>query len=520
MSLIDRGRKFASSAFSLASEQLKTFSKLASPAAPGFEAPAVSNGFNQADSRTLKELNSWEALLGRISYAAGPNYTRYSSYPATKLQPQKVYEILRQADLGYPLLWAEACEQILERDAHIRSTDYARRVETSGKPVRVHAANETDLANSLAKFCKAVVDEIDAFDQAVEDLLGANGQGWSCSEIVWEWDAVRFPGPNGEDISLKVLCPRRLDWIHPKHFYFEQFTDEPQLVLGPGKGQVSLPPNKFIFHAAAGTGLIERRGFMRSCVWPHLIKMNATRDWAVFENMYGIPQVEGVYDPDRFNADANRTMYQQMLADFGKGTPALHPNDFEIKITNPPPTGKADDVFGALIGFANTEMSKAIQGETLTTELGGMGSYNAAAAHADVKHAIVRADARKLSDTMRRFLLTPIIDLNIEALAKTLGASPEDIRNNVPKISWRIDRETDPKTRAEIITMALKWGLKVDQDQQRDEFGLDAPKPGSEPLTGEPVILADGAKAVGTLEAAQGVDNPKDVPPTSGADNI
>jgi len=500
MSLIDRLRGAVQAFGSLVPQPVKGM-----PPNAGLGGSAT-----KANTVTSRIANSVDALFGRLSYSAGPQFTRYSSYPATALDPQKIYAILREADNGFPLRKAELDEQILERDGHLRGIDYSRRYEVSGKPFRVQPRNETPLAISVAKFVRASIDEIDSFDHAIEDLLSANGQGYSAAEIVWHFDALRFTNPDGVRVIAKTLVPHSLSYVHQKHFRFDLGTDEPYLVMSGG--DIALPPNKFVFHDATGTGLIEKRGFMRVCAVLHAAKQWSLRDWLVYEHMYGIPQLEGIYEQDRELSDLDRSTYEAIVRDYGQGIPAIHPDNFQIKITPPPSGGKSDDVHGALIGWANAEMSKCVLGSTLTVEMGGVGSYNASETHADVRHAIVRADARKLATTIRNQLFVPIIEMNMDVLASLFGATPEEIRNCVPTMAWRIDRETTPSQRAQIISMAINdWGMEVDSEQQRDEFGIDAPRPGSNPLPGKPQAVSSGGVAVGSLEASRdGVQPPKE----------
>jgi len=96
--------------------------------------------------------------------------------------------------------------------------------------------------------------------------------------------------------------------------------------------------------------------------------------------------------------------------------------------------------------------------------------------------------------------------------------SPEEIRASVPWILWRIDRETSPRDRADIIAKAInEWGLGIDEDQVRDEFGLNAPPPGKKPLGGKPISVGTGGLAP-SLEASEGgveappKDSPKPAP--------
>jgi len=469
------------------------------------------------DSATTKILRSVDALFGRVSYDSGPAFTRYSSNPATGLNPQMINAALLAANNGYPLVWAEMVEQVLERDGHLSGIDAARRDEVAGKPFRVHPKPGADpgVAVAVAKFVRASLDELDGFEQCVFDILSANGMGYSSQEIVWKLDRVRFPDESGNTVAIDAVCPRSLEWVHPKHFRFDLRTDEPRIVISNTDN--TLPPNKFIFHASTGTGLIERRGFMRPCIWYHAAKQWALRDWLTFAHLYGIPQLEGIYDGEISQQPELRTLYETVLRDFGEGIPAIHPRDFEVKITQPPAGGKSSDVHGALMGMCNAEMSKRVQGETLTTEMGQYGSYGASETHADVRHAIVVADGKKLCNTYRRDLFRPIVELNATRLAAALGRTSEEIMAAVPVASFRIDREVSPMDRQKIYEGAVGLGLEVDQDQYFDEMGFDRPRPGSKPIPGQPVTVSQGGAAVSTVDAVDGVKVEAPQPASSGS---
>jgi len=299
-----------------------------------------------------------------------------------------------------------------------------------------------------------------------------------------------------------------LDYVHQKHFRFDTTTDEPYLWFSEGTAR--LPAGKFIFHRAAGSGFVERRGYMIACTWLHAAKSWALRDWLVYSNVYGLPQIEGIYEGDVEQLNLHRTIYEAMLRDFGHGKPVIHPDDFKLTVQQSPTGGRAQDVFGALVGWANTEMSKRVQGETLTTEVGGVGSYAIGDVHADVKNAIVRSDARKLASTLRTDLLVPILALNAPVLGNLWGVNPYDIMAAVSRISWRIERETTPEVRARIYSLGVnELGADLDPDQFYDEFGFDRVSARNEPLRGKPVTVSSGGAAVSTVDAGDGVTVPK-----------
>lgn len=457
--------------------------------------------------------SSPEALRGRISYQAGPQHTRYSTYVAEGLSPATIKSVLHDADLGIMFRWADLCEQVLERDGHLRSVDRGRRVEVSGKPFRVQPVNDSPLALTLAKFMRAVVDQIDSFDRSVYQMLQANAVGYSLSEIVWQQSKLRFAA-DGKTVALNGIYPRQIDWVHPKHLRFDRDTDEPLLDVGSG-GMMKFPPHKFVFHPASGDGLYERRGHMRSCVWLHLFKQQCVRDWAVFGALFGIPNIVAKYPRGIVEQNEARQVWETYLQDYGQGKPIVVPDDFDVQIEKGPEgTGNGAQV--QMIGWANTEISKTVQGETLTTELSQTGSYNIGDIHADTKHAIVRDDACGLASDVRSDLFRSVIELNIDQLAILTGAPPEDIRAAVPMCSWRIERETSPKERADILTLFARNGVPIGLDQIREEYGIDAPAKGAEVMQGEPISIPSGGAAVGAVDATKGADNPKPDAPQDG----
>src|SRR5579863_908305 len=159
----------------------------ASGTTPAVPLPVAPLAPPQANLNTelAKVLRSVEALFGRVSYDAGPSWTRFSSYPATDLTPDKIVTAQREADAGYPLRWAEMDEQVRDRDAHLGGIALTRAQDVAGKAVRVCRVGDDDLATSLKSLCDEVVFSIDSLDDAFESLLLANAPGWASSEIVY-----------------------------------------------------------------------------------------------------------------------------------------------------------------------------------------------------------------------------------------------------------------------------------------------------------------------------------------------
>jgi phage gp29-like protein len=478
----------------------------ASPATPAVPLPTPAYAPTPANQNVelARAIRSIEALFGRVSYDAGPSWTRFSSYPATDLTPDKIVAAQREADAGTPLRWAEMDEQVRERDAHLGGIALTRAQDVAGKAVRVCRTGDDDLASSLKSLCEEVIFSIDSLDDTFESLLLGNAPGWSSSEIVYVEDEISFAGPDGRRIGpLSLIVPRRLETVHPKHFTFDLRTDEPYLWLG-GDRQ-SLPRGKFVFHRGEGSAPITaRRGYMRSCVWLSAAKSWSFSDWIVFIHKYGIPTTALFYDGNIAQYEQHKRVFEDILKALGDGRSAIIPDGNRIEPIQSPVGGRANDPHSAMCDACDASMSIRVLGATLTARIGNVGSFAATAEHAQVKYGREEADARRLCSTLRRDLLQPFIELNLLTLANALGRRPDEIRRRVPTLRFRIDRETTATERAAIISRAVnEWGLEVDEEQTRDDFNIDAVRPGSRPLPGKPQQVTSGGAVVGTVDASR-----------------
>ncbi len=462
-----------------------------------------------------KAARSLEALLGLLSPQAGPIASRWSSYPATDLTPAKIVDALRQADQGYPLKWAEMVEQVLERDGDLSGMALIRRQDVAGKPFRIvrRRGNPTPLADSMKNLLEAVVFDIDSYDDAIEQLLAANGQGWGSGEIVWDFRPVKWKAPSGRDVGpVTLLVPRLVEWVHPKHYRAETYTDVPLLVLG--SDNITLPFGKFIFHRGEGQGFWERRGFMRACVWYSAAKSWSFADWITFIHRFGIPTPYIQYRGTEAQYEEFKAVYEDMLNALGKGLGAILPDSAKVDVLRTPEGGRSSDPHGSMVDVCNASMAVRILGGTLTTRAGNSGSYALGDVHATVQHARELADARKFAATARRDLHFPFFWFNRYTIADAIGERPDDILDAVPEMRFRIAKETSPQERSQIISAAInEWGLLVDEEQLHDEFDLDMPRPGSKPAPGRPQQVTNGGALVGSVEASrEGAEAPGDKP--------
>ena len=115
----------------------------------------------------------------------------------------------------------------------------------------------------------------------------------------------------------------------------------------------------------------------------------------------------------------------------------------------------------AFVEYLDAQVSKAVLGQTLTTEMPRSGGSRAAAqVHEGVRRDILNADAKRLAATLARDLVRPIVELNM---------GPQ---RQYPKIELGLPDDSDAKVFAEIVAMLADRGLRVRQKTILDKLGI------------------------------------------------
>jgi phage gp29-like protein len=483
--------------------------------APAFPGVGIQNPtFPTRNVRTEQRLESAreDVLEGRIAVNAGPYSDRVSTYPGSHLDPTKIDRIFRSADFGVAIYeYADLCAQMRQRDAHLMGIDRQRRQSVANKPFLLWPRHDNDpLAVGMAHALRAAVDGIDAFPSATYSALSKNCDGWSLNEIIWKPGKLRFQLPDGNGggpmVTVPGIWPRAIHWVHAKHTQFtNDSSDEPLLDLGPD-GSIALPRSKFVYTMTPGDGIACARGYSRAVVWMHFFKHADFRDWNVFLHLYGIPFLQGKIERPMWNDPQMRAVLEQALMAYGKGEQApILPNGLSVEVHDPVSLGGAGDAHKSLFGICNAEQSKAVQGETLTTEPGESGSYKLGNVHQDSQHEVTVGDALSTASDYRRDLLLAIIEENADEFAKVFNVKPDELVLGLARCGFRTDREWSPEQRMNIYAAATKQGIEVSESQVRNEMQLDRPTSPNDIVRGEAVVVPNGGAAVGSTEASDGV---------------
>lgn len=391
---------------------------------------------------------------------------RWSGYPSQGLTPQKLARIFKEADAGDVSRQAELFEEIEEKDCHLASILQTRKLAVLGLEYEILAYSDDPADQKVAEFVREVLDN-DDFEDAMLDLLDAIGKGFAVSEILWN-----IQGGQAVISELKHVPQKKFVWE----------GDEIRLLMEQSgfKGE-PLMPNKFAVHRyKARSGHPSRAGVLRVCSWMYLFKNYSVKDWVAFAEVYGMPLRLGKYDAGASPED--REALRQAVMQLGTDAAGIISKATEIEFVETAQRG--GDIYEALADFADRQMSKAVLGQTLTTEVGGKGSYAASQTHQEVRQDLLEADCKALARTIHRQLIRPLVAFNF---------GPEAAAH-LPWLKFHYEEPEDQvRSAGTYRTLIRDIGLPVAQEHVYDKFGVPKPEEGQDLVV--PPTAGQGAGA-------------------------
>jgi phage gp29-like protein len=410
-------------------------------------------------------------------------------HPAVGLTPEKLAGLLRQAEFGDPFLYLELAEEMEEKDLHYLAVLGTRKQAVAQLDVVIRpassAAEDVRLAAMATEFLlKGALN----LREALFDILDAIGKGFSATEIIWdtagaEWYPARllwrdprwflFDWISGRDLLVRTLATENQS-IPPAREDGYTHLDASLIPAGRGArgtaalGQqpltAPLEPFKFVVHyAQAKSGLPIRGGVARAAAWAYLFKNYIIKDWVTFAEVFGQPLRLGKYGPGATENDKSALL--QAVANIGTDAAAIIPDSMIIEFNQARQAGSTD-LYERFSDYIDRQVSKAVLGQTLTTELPrGGGSRAAAQVHQMVRRDILGSDAQRLMATLTRDLIKPLIDLN---------AGPQQ---RYPQLQLALPDDQDAKVFADIVAELADRGLRVSQRAVLDKLGLPEASP-------------------------------------------
>ena len=400
----------------------------------------------------FKRVKKLERIFKKIEL---PKLLGNSNYPSVNLTPEKLTKIFREADCGYTSRQMELFEEMEEKDPHLFSQLQTRKNAVCGLDWEIIAYSEDSKDKEIAEFVKDTIKNIKDFDSSLLDLLDAIGKGVSFLEIKWK-------------LSNGYLKVENLKYIHPKHIYWE---DEKLKIIT--KGNLSgmyvneVQENKLIIHRyKARSGHESRAGLLRVVAWMYLFKNYTLKDWVTFIEKYGMPILLGEYDESSSEEDKGDLM--EALINIGTDSAGIISRNTKVNVIDNDKKSSAD-IFENMARFCDEQISKAILGQTLTSDSGG--SYAQAKTHNEVRRDLTSADCKALANTIKEYLIKPIVGLNFGEEC------------NIPDFVFDFEEAEDLLKTAEIYSkLKNELGLTIDSEHLYEKFRIPKPEIHSEDL--------------------------------------
>lgn len=399
----------------------------------------------------MKLLDQWgrpvekRILTEEVSAASiGSVRTPVTGYPADGLTPDRLAGILRAADTGDAIQYLELAEAIEERDLHYSGVLGTRKRSVSQIGFSIEDASDDPLQVKMAERVREWLRRDELTDE-VFDILDAVGKGYSHTEIIW-------------DTSEGQWSPARLEYRDPRWFRFDRRDLTTPIMLSEHGQEMPYPAFKFIFaRMKAKSGLPLRSGIARLAVWSWMFKAYTQRDWAIFTQTYGQPIRIGRYGQGASAEDRN-TLFRA-VANIGGDCAAIIPESMRIEFVESGNVGSSTDHYESRCNWLDKQVSKAILGQTSTTdaEVGGLGSGKE---HREVQKDIETADANALAAILNRDLIRPWMQLEF---------GPQ---RDYPRLKIERPEPEDLKAFTDAVTPLVDRGLRVSTSSVLSKFGL------------------------------------------------
>src|SRR5690606_6872255 len=144
--------------------------------------------------------------------------------------------------------------------------------------------------------------------------------------------------------------------------------DGETLYLRAASGPEALRPFKYVQHVSkAKSGIPIRGGIARAAAWAYLFKNYDLKDWVTYIEVHGQPLRVGKYHTGATEAD--KEVLLRAVANIGSDAAAIIPQNMLIEFVEAAKQGGATDLYEKLADWLDRQVSKAVLGQTLTTEV-------------------------------------------------------------------------------------------------------------------------------------------------------
>ena len=409
------------------------------------------------------------------------------------LTPQRLANLLLDSTNGDEYDYLTLAEEMEEREPHYASVLGTRKRAAAQLPCSVEAASDDAADQRMADAVRALTD-MPEFEDLLIDLMDALGKGWSAVEIVWDtrYRLDELPGGVG-------WGPERYEWRDPRFFQWDRVTGQHLLLRDESHPNgKQLPAFKFLIHRPKlKSGLPVRGGLARLCAFAFMCKSYDLRDWMAFAEVFGMPLRVGKYGNNASEADVS--ILRSAVATIGTDAAAVIPDTMRIEFEQAVNAQGGAQLFQGLADWLDKQTSKAVLGQTMTTDDGS--SQSQANVHNEVRIDLRDFDAGQLCKTINKYLVRPFIYLNFGPqrrypTVKLIEEEAEDLEPWIKAVTEIVDRGG----RVESSQVLDRLGIADAAEDAETKGKLLRPKGGT--AQAEPPPDKESAPALNTRQVA------------------
>lgn len=332
-----------------------------------------------------------------------------------------------------------------KNDAHIWAVIQTRK---SGVLSQMFEIQGDDTNKQYIPFIEKIFDNLDV-RKIIEDILDAPLIGFQAMEIYWQKVFI----DNKQRIIPRQVIAKPQDW-----FFFDsnnqiRFNNKATL-----QGELLKPKKFLIVQHQASYDNPYGDAILSKCLWPLVFKKGGMTFWLKFTEKFSMPHLVG--KTDAVSGSEDYAEFETQLDNLIQDASAVINNTDSIDILNPGSSLNVN-IYDALLSFCNSEISKAILSETLTTEIGNTGSYAASQTHNSVLQTVIGSDKYLVESTMNQ-LIAWVVEINF---GKEITP---------PKFVMYMEEDVD-KPLAEVVDLITKNGqIKLLEKFYIDRFGFKA----------------------------------------------
>jgi len=420
--------------------------------------------------------------------APAPVVDRYPIVQGSNLTLQYVSNAYRLCTQGYRYAFVDVINELLEHDPHSRGVVRQRILPVAGARLDVLPADlpkgdpQTALAQKIADEVQRQLSALRMRAQAFGALAWAGTIfGIGGAELDW-----RKTDQGYELKGLRFIHTRRLNVTNPLTWDVHVWD---QGLIGPGldsnwsgstSGVYGLRcadfPGKFVLHQPQLAGEYSTRsGEARYTGFYMALKRTVVRATAMDFERTIRPWILGYYnrDPSAKSTDPkfaqNGDIQKLDAAVRGLGLGSL--NSAILADTCKVEALRAASLYSPIefVNFVDEQISKALLGQTFTTQPGAHGNKSAAETAKDGTREILRYDAQCLADTLERDVVYWIVKLNFPGMEERL----------CPRLYFNIDDAIEPAELMKLAATATTLDMAIDQLDLAKRVGLKLVDPDS-----------------------------------------